>query len=202
MTFLATPNVLVANPHFYDYIHLLKIEPNNRIEMIDGAGQALNAIASGRLRVTTVDEESAEFEFSDLTELDPYGKREVIRRLDPFHIRVKKEIGVFAFCQEVVWRIPNRRKWPCLVYSTRYVFAEDPLAFGREMQVNNLYYKIEQRELIESAKTYYPTESRMEAPLDELLERGIQPVGFDAIDFNEPLLLEVPKRWWRFWRSS
>lgn len=200
MSFLAVPTLLSANPHFYDYVHHVTLDADGGVEMVDGAGQALNTLAKGRYRIVAQDDAKAELEFLDLVELNPYQEKEKIGDIDTFRICVRKETGVYAFCQEVVWRIPDKTKWPCIMYHTRYICSDDPLAFGRANQAQNLYYIIERRELVESAKTYYAREDRIELTVEELLQKGITPLGFERIGYGQaPELEKSSKQWWRFW---
>ncbi|MFL6258653.1 MAG: hypothetical protein ACJ76Y_02975 [Thermoanaerobaculia bacterium] len=200
MSFLSVPTILVANPHFYDYRHSFKFDADGGVEMVDGAGQAFNTLAKGHYRIVVHDAASAEFEFLDLVELNPYQEKKKVRDIDAFRIRVTKETGVFAFCREVVWRIPDKTKWPCILYHARYICSDDPLAFGRANQAQNLYYMIERRELIESAKTYYAREDCLELTVEELLQKGITPLGFEHIGYGQaPEAEKASKPWWRFW---
>ena len=162
-----------ANPHFYDYMHFLDFQEDGSVEFVDGAGQAINTVAHGKYQVLSSDQDSVDVLFRQVVEVNPYQEEEKLNDIDDFTIRVTKENGTFPFIQEVVWKIEDEQEHPCLVYPVRYVFETDPLAFGRPNQMHNLYYIIESRELIESARYYYPLSSQKKLTIRQLREQGI-----------------------------
>jgi hypothetical protein len=170
--------ILSANPHYYDYIHSLVFKDDGSVELVDGAGQLINAEAVGKYRVRDIDASSVEVEFYDVIEVNPYQKDRRLRDIAPFKVKVLREEGVFPFRQEVVWKINDETEWPCLLYRARYVFDSDPLAFARAKQARNLYYLLEDKDLIDAARYYYLREDRQELTAKEMLALGIPKEAF------------------------
>jgi hypothetical protein len=117
---------MIANPHYYDYIHTLEFS-NGTVEFVDGAGQVLNAVVMGRYRVFGEDETSARIDFFNLVETNPYSrKHEKIRDIAPIQVKVVREEGLFPFPKNVMLKIEKKGRHPCLLYRERYVFDKDP----------------------------------------------------------------------------
>lgn len=167
-----TPNVYIANPQFYDYLHLIEFKADGSVEMVDGAGQVLNTLAHGRYRVRNIDASTAEVEFYDLVQVNPYKRQEKRGDVEDFRVKVVKEEGSFPFREETVWRIEDEDEWPCLLYRSRYVFEFDPLGFGRSNQMGNLYYLLENKELVESVRYYYIRDEGQRLTVRELEALG------------------------------
>ena len=164
---------LEANPHYYDYFHYLHFAKGGSVKFADGAGQMVNSVAEGKYNILQINSAEAKVEFFDVSELNIYQKNEKTRDINFFSVSLKKEEGIFAFAQEVVWRIENEDDYPCLLYRTRYVFETDPLFFVRERQQENLYYKIEKKNLFDSTRFYYAKEDKEELSLKKIISLGI-----------------------------
>jgi hypothetical protein len=164
---------MLANPQYYDYLHFLDFHDNGSVELVDGAGQVINTVARGRYQTHDLAHSIAEVTFFELIEVDPYQEYRKVSTLPNFTVQVTKEEGVFPFVREVVWNIEDTATLPALLYRTRYVYVFDPLAFGRSNQLNNLYYLVEQKELVDSVRYYYPRDSGQELTVQDLLESGI-----------------------------
>jgi hypothetical protein len=164
---------LVASPHYYDYIHSLNFSADGLVELVDGAGQALNAMVTGKYNIVEENETVATLEFFGLIETNPYKENQKIRDIESFRVKVVKEKGIFSFVQEVVWKIKNEDEHPCLLFQERYVFETDPFTFARERQVQNLYYITESKDLVESARFYYPINTVQRLTKKEILSLGI-----------------------------
>ena len=162
--FFDTPTRLSANPQFYDYLHCLDFESDGSIQMIDGGGQVINTKARGKYRISQADGTSFEVHFTELVETDPYEDDKIIDQLDDFSVSYKKQEGLFAFRQEVVWRIDDETKWPCLLYPSRYLFDVDPLEFGNPNQDHNLYFILENKDFRKSIHYYYARSDAQELP--------------------------------------
>ncbi len=160
-------SVLAANPHYYDYFHILKFE-NDMVEFTDGAGQAINTVASGKFQVSQSESLFLEFEFYDIVEINPYRKNEKVRDIKPFKVKCRKEEGTFALWQEVMWRDPSEEDSPWLVSKELYVFDFDPLSFGVENQRRNLYYQTEKKDFGESLRFYYERNKVQQLKLKKL----------------------------------
>jgi hypothetical protein len=169
----STPNVYIANPHFYDYIHFIEFKADGSVEMVDGAGQALNTLAHGKYRIHKIDISTAEVEFYDVVEVNPYKRHEKRGDVENFRVKVVKEVGFFPFRRETVWQVNDEDAWPCLLYQSRYVFVFDPLEFGRSNQIGNLYYLLENKELVDSARYYYIRDEGQRLTAKELEALGI-----------------------------
>jgi hypothetical protein len=164
---------LIANPHYYDYIHSLEFTVDGLVELVDGAGQALNAVVKGKYNTLEENETVAKLEFFDLIETNPYKENQKIRDIESFSVKVVKEKGLFPFAQEVVWKIKNEDEHPCLLFQERYVFEADPFMFAKERQAQNLYYITESKDLVESARFYYPINNVQRLTKKEILSLGI-----------------------------
>ena len=121
-----------------------------------------------KYRISQTDEVSFKIHFSDLVETDPYEYDRVIGQLDDFSVACHKEDGLFAFRQEVVWRINDETKWPWLLYRSRYVFNVDPLEFGNTNQEHNLYFNLENKDFKNSTLYSYARSDAQKLPADEL----------------------------------
>lgn len=172
----STPNVYIANPQFYDYLHFIEFRADGSVEMVDGAGQVLNTLAHGKYRVHKIDISTAEVEFYDVVQVNPYKKHEKRGDVENFRLKVVNEKGVFPFREEIVWRVDDEDAWPCLLYQSRYIFEFDPLQFGRSNQIGN--YLLENKELVESARTYYIRDEVQKLTAKELEALGIPKNAF------------------------
>jgi hypothetical protein len=188
-----------ANPHLYDYIHHLSFSPLGIVEIMDGAGQVLNALIKGRFSVQARDQSSVLVHFSDLVELkqkppflaqprDPdysstdysdidwienpdYQVEEPIRSLVPISVILTREEGIFPFMQQVVWKIHDKQEWPCLLYRVRYAFEIDPLEQVLSNRIDNLYYDMEAEE--PDTRYYYRQGDAQKLSAQELAQMGI-----------------------------
>jgi hypothetical protein len=165
--------LMIANPHFYDYIHVLDFKDDQTVEFVDGAGQLINTVARGCYQARDLGSSSAELSFYDMIEVDPYRNHQKIDDIPDFTVQVTKEAGRFSFLREVVWKINDPAQHPALLYQARYVYSFDPLEFGRPSQANNLYNIVEQKELVDSVRYYYPRDEVQELVLQDLLALGI-----------------------------
>src|SRR5437764_1132610 len=127
MDLLPIPTQLDANPHFYDYRHVIKFQSQEAVELVDGAGQVFNMKARGQYRIHPAGNNTAEIEFRDLVLINPYEDDKEIGPVDPIRVRVVREKGLFAFRYETFGKIEDYDEWPCLLYHARYVFDVDPL---------------------------------------------------------------------------
>lgn len=182
-----TQTRLLANPHYYDYWHHLFFEPDGTVRMTDGGGQVINAKAHGKYRISQTNESSSfELHFSEMVQSNPYSDDK--RRLSDFSVKCEKQEGLFAFRREVVWRIQDEKKWPCLLYRSRYVFDVDPLEFGNVNQKSNLYFAFEQKDFRQSTLYYYALSDAQELPadeLDQLVAQQANDVSWPAQDFTQ-----------------
>lgn len=167
------PQLLVANPHLYDYFHYLKFKEDSSVELADGAGQVINGDAHGNYRVVEATDSSAKVEFYDLVETNPYKKNEKIRDLESFQVEVTKEGGLFPFVPHTFARVKSEEERECLLFRERYVFETDPLSFARKRQADSLYYQLEKKDLIETARYYYPREDAEELTIKDVLALGL-----------------------------
>lgn len=185
----------VANPHLYDYLHALDFMPFGSVDMLDGAGQVLNTLVRGRFSVEELGPTLLVVHFTDLVELDPYyrlkrlrgrdvaavirsmhryllhDEHDVRRRLDPCHVQVAREDGLFLLRCQVVWNIKDDQEWPYLLYRIRYRFAADPLTACLANRQGNLYYVLEAPE--PDTRVYYRAEDAQRSTAGELRQAGI-----------------------------
>jgi hypothetical protein len=166
------PSVLVADPHVYDYMHFLSFERGNKVEMVDGGGQVINAEAKGHFKILPVSAVQADVEFYDLAEHHTYGRGKKAN-IEGFTVRVTQENGVFAFREIGPWGF-EADKWPCLLYRARYVFERDPLEFARQRRGGNLFNLTEGENLLDSDRFYYDRDDVKKLAAKDLAKLGIQ----------------------------
>lgn len=179
MTLLMLPNVLVANPHWYDYLHHFKLDEDGSVEMVDGGGQVINAVVRGKVAISPLNDTEADISFSKLVEYNPYQKKEKIRDLPDFATTFTKEEGIYAFYEETFGRIDDPDKVPCLLYRVRYVFEADPLQCVAENQQGNLYNMTENRDFVNSVRVYYARDGAERLSLRELRKK-LRALGLDT----------------------
>lgn len=188
----------VANPHLYDYLHALDFKKAfGSVDMLDGAGQVLNTLVRGRFSVDELGSTLWVVHFTDLVELDPYfrlkrlrgrdmaavirsmhsyvlhNEHDVRRRLDPCHMQVAREDGLFLLRCQVVWKVTDDQEWPYLLYRSRYRFAADPLTACQANRQGNLYYALEAPEPERDMRVYYRAEDAQRSTARELRQAGI-----------------------------
>lgn len=169
MSLLNLPIRLSANPHYYDYSHILSMEVGNICAMIDGEGQHVNLLIDGRFSLEMVSDTEAYITFAGLTIQDSAAE-ELVAHLPDFTVHVTKESGVFAFHQEVVWRIADPDERPCLLYHTRYAFWPDPLAYVEDIAFDML------EEIPDPMPVYFYAEAdKRSLSLKSLRDLGITP---------------------------
>lgn len=173
MELLKLPTVLVANPHWYDYLHHIKVETDGSLEMVDGGGQVINAAVRGHIKVFPLTDTQAETSFTDLIEFNPY-TQEKIGDLPDFKTTLTKEDGIYAFYWEIFGRPKNPDDRRCLLYKTRYVFEVDPLLCVQENQRGNLYNMTENRDFKNSVRVYYARDDKEEMTLKALKKLGFE----------------------------
>ena len=71
-----------ANPHRYDYVHLLHFQASGSVEVVDGAGQVLTALVRGRYAVQQLGPSQWRVRLTDLVAIDPYYQMKRFRDLD------------------------------------------------------------------------------------------------------------------------
>lgn len=174
MELLKLPTVLVANPHWYDYLHHIKVETDGSLEMVDGGGQVINATVRGQLTIAPLTDTQAEAAFTKLAEYHPY-KKVKIRNLPDFSTNLTREDGIFAFYEQMFGRPKNPDDRPCLLYRTRYVFEVDPLLCVQENQRGNLYNMTENRDFKNSVRFYYARDD-----MEELTLKALKKLGFES----------------------
>lgn len=192
---------LEANPSLYDYLHRLRFFPSGVVEMLDGAGQLINAHVKGRFAVQSRDEHAALIQFFDLVELklkpsvlvqttdhgpiaEDYSNVtfvenpdshivEPIRALAPMSILMFREAGLFPFVQQVIWKIRDAQEHPCLLYSVRYVFETDPVEAVRDRRAGRPYY---QGRTEPDLRSYYCQDDAQHLTAHDLDQRDILPL--------------------------
>lgn len=122
--------VLSANPHYYDYLHIVAFEPNGRVRLEHGDGQAMKFEAGAEYSIMRHDADSFIVEFTDVVIYGPYGRSEEGTDPPPFYVQCSREEGPFAIRYDAPGRISDESKWPCLFFTHRYRFDRDPLALG------------------------------------------------------------------------
>lgn len=164
---------LVANPHYYDYLHDIRLSADGTCEFNDGGGQVLNYELKGTYhRQDKKDDANKRFIFT-LGGDDKNDKNDVT-----FHAPFIVEDGLFILKQEVVWN-QDEKTWPCMIFTQRYVFKEDPhtlfakhatkdTASEIEAQVNsNLYTWVSGIDK-DHLHIYYNYDTLTKKPMNEL----------------------------------
>ena len=81
---------LEANPHYYDYIHDIKLD-NGVIELSDGGGQCMNFEAEGTYTVEMEDENNGILKFK-------------VQGYDEVEVKFKREIGTYRLKEYAPFR--------------------------------------------------------------------------------------------------
>lgn len=177
-----TPQRMSANPHYYDYIHFIEVNPDQTVRMVDGGGQALHRRLDGRVGVISATETECQLRFFELREVDPYQRRSETKSLDEFLVQVTVEPGPFLLKSELVWNVAEEDH-PWLLFEWRLLFSSDPLRAGLpslldlppEVLAHPELCKLvetEQRSR-EATRRYYLATSGVEIPQKEALRRGL-----------------------------
>jgi hypothetical protein len=173
-----------ANPSLYDYIRDLRFEEDGRVEMVKGAGQRIDIVARGRYLVEKKDEERFVVSFQQMQEINVYQKDLVIREITDFAVVFRQEWGCFPFREQVVWRVTEENH-PSLLFSSRYLFEDDPFFFGqgdsmeklREMilqeKQENLYYLLESMPPASDNCIFYSFKEVLRMTWSEMQQKGI-----------------------------
>jgi hypothetical protein len=148
-----TEVILSANPHFYDYIHCMKLENGlsekeewDEVILLDGAGQCIQMNKTGEYRVK---DNIIYFRFN-------IGKANVVE----FSVCYKLEFLTTVFQNEICWN-SMVENLPFSFYTRRYLFDKDPISILYDYLDNNtrdenLYHIIEgDKEDDINIKTYY-----------------------------------------------
>jgi len=167
MSLISPPVYLSANPHYYDYLHVLELKADGEIEMLDGAGQFINTLIKGRYEL-----DAQSLRLFDLVEYDAYSKEKLLELPAVTH-QPKKQAGQFAFQQELPFRIDNPDEQPCLLFHARYIFDFDPISGTDDS--TNLYHVMENKDFGDSQKIFYADTDLEKLTLTELKKRGIDP---------------------------
>lgn len=176
---LAAPCVLCANPHYYDYIHFIKLKEGGEVDMVAGGGQALHRQLLGRYELSFPGEDEAVIRFFDITDVNPYDNAVVRERYDEMTYRIHMETGPFAFPYDIPANIPEEQ-WPWKIYAFRLVFDDDPLSVGALPWPPELAEHPETRALYErhieasnAARRYYLPAYEEEVVYPEAVKRGL-----------------------------
>ena len=161
--------LISANPDYYDYIHHLQFGSDGDVKLTAGAGQVIHFSAQGKYRL---DLSNGTLELFGLRQMNPYGN-EVPRSLPNRTNQFTIEAGVFAMLQETPFRPQPPDKEPVIVFTERYVFETDPLAFAQESAKSNLYYIIETRDLKVSECIYYRSDLREQITMADAKRKGL-----------------------------
>ncbi len=165
-------SVLIANPGWYDYLHLMRFAIDGRIEMTDGGGQVINAEIRGHYDFNWTTETSGTLRLSGLVEINPYTGA-YVGTLSDMVIPVEREQKAFASVDELQGGRLNPDDYRCHVFYVRYIFETDPLIFARKRQSGNLYNITENRDFENSVKTYYERFGSEELTQGEVKRRDI-----------------------------
>lgn len=178
-----------ANPHYYDYIHWIRLESDGTVRMVDGGGQVLRREIRGRFRVLVEESGVVEILFHDLVDVDPYERSAEQRKVDDLRVRVDFEQGPFVFACEVVWKVTDENA-PWLLCEYRFALSQDPLAAGRPSlpefppeylehpEIKRLVE--ENRAYRERSRRYYVRSACQELPYCKLREKGLPNSVFEG----------------------
>jgi hypothetical protein len=172
-----------ANPDFYDYVHRLVFHEGGSVDMLDGGGQAFIFAAHADCQIRGLTTTAAMVTFHNIVEVNPYNREQVVRTIDSFTVEVIREDGLFPFQCDVMWNVPDSDEWPCLLFTTRYIFAADPMHIGYiNRQRRPIYYLPGSVNGMETERYYYPLEQSQRLPAKELFARGIPKDAFWKIE--------------------
>jgi hypothetical protein len=181
---LRGPVRLSANPHYYDYVHLLELGEGGAVELVDGGGQALRRRVVGRLEVIGATRTRAEAWFRELFDVDPWKRSDERTPLEDFVTGMRVETGPFALRCEVVWNVEEDES-PWLLFQHRLAFDSDPLGAGRPSFLDwpqEVLEHPDMREMVESmrksseaGRRYYLVGTGVELPRREIVRMGLLP---------------------------
>ncbi len=184
---LRPPLVMSANPHYYDYIHWIRLEADGSVRMVDGGGQALRRELRGKFRVLVDEHGGVEVLFHDLVDVDPYERSSEKRKVDDLRVQVVCEEGPFALPCEVVWHVTDEQA-PWLLCTHRLAFSQDPLSAGRPSLPDFPPEYLEHPEIKrlvdsdrvfrERSRRYYLSTACEELPFCKLREKGLPERAF------------------------
>ncbi len=161
---LNIPAYLLANPQYYDYIRTLEFKANSIVEIIEGSGQLIRTYTRGKYKLQpTAHQSLTHFQLYDMGEYDPYSKEKILDITD-YPVYLIQEKGVFAFKQEVVWKIENADEHPCLLYNSRYLFS---------YKLTDLQILRNDEDFNESLDIYYSHEDCQTMTIGNLKKLGI-----------------------------
>jgi len=182
--YLCKGSMLVANPHFYDYIHHLELKEDGRVEMVDGRCQALRRRLDGRYEIDLLGTQEANVRFFDLRDVDPYERSPETKEIEPFTVRVLLETGPFAYECEVVWNVKPDED-PYVLFQARLAFDADPLAVGfpkwpefppEALEIPEFRNFVEShKRTAEASRRYYATRDREEMSIADLRKLDLPP---------------------------
>lgn len=127
MDFFVYPAQLVAKPYYYDYINMLTLSADDSVELVYGESQGVRDEVTGQFTLTRTGDDRARLTLTGLQRSEQYRYEDDSAELPDMSIQISHETGVFAFRQEVMWRIDDPDEHPCLLYRVRYRLTPDPL---------------------------------------------------------------------------
>lgn len=172
-----------ACPHLYDYVHRISLNADQSANLVDGAGQCLNSMASGQWALS----KSHDPEKYTLHISNPQEDREYLNRV-PTYRSFKVDFSIDTGEWTKVVQSPARRRpgepIQTLTCFSRLVFDQDPLKLlcdDDESESDNLYNLLNKdSKFLDRERTFYA--------MDDAAE------GFRRPPLTERLRLLLPKR--------
>lgn len=181
---------LFANPQFYDYLHSINLDKNNKCELCDGAGQCVSSNFIGTFKLNNDLDNDGSIDFTINTK-NYAGLFGVPRKFNPndesvsFTVNFTVDNGLFVFRDEIVWNLRDKNDWPISIFNRRYVFDTDPFLniYNRE---NNLFFMLEgDKEDDSSLKYFYRPTDRVNKKFKELTPDELQKLNEYDISLKE-----------------
>lgn len=173
-----------ACPHLYDYVHRITLNDDQSVELVDGAGQCLNSVASGQWALSN----SHDPQKYTLHISNPQDDREYLS-YEPTYCGFKVDFLIDTGEWTKAVQSPARRRpgrpIETLTCFSRLIFDQDPLQLlyeDDESKPANLYNVLNKdRKFLDRERTFYA--------MDDAAE------GFRRPPLTERLRLLLPK--WR-----
>jgi hypothetical protein len=170
---------LVANPHFYDYIHKIILKPDGQCNFVDGGGQRINLNIFGTyvLSYETENHNAGSIEFK------------INNKNSKINFRIQEESIIMI--NEIVWN-SSFSNWPISIYNKRYIFDVDPFDELYQNREYNLYFMLEgDKETEDSLKCFYSKNECCQKKACDLTHIELEKIKELNVEFYSSLMNEI-----------
>lgn len=161
---------LSANPHYYDYLHSIRLCPSKinenegKIELVDGGGQCVSFEGFGDYKIENNDIMSYLYVYN----LKKKNYDDSYSDLADFKVAFKivNELS-FLKMYSYAWEDRSHLGVTYNVIPKKYVFEYDPLRIAQSKRINNLYFNLESTD---NENIYFNTDDENIMPLDKIYQ--------------------------------